>query len=184
MSYQKPNQRAYNVLFLCDCNSGQSLIAEAILGTIDQGRFIVHSAGLAPARRPLPEVMAKLAMLGHDVSGLRSKSLRDFLRPGATLMDFVILLTDDQNREALSALGAGAVTAVWPMPDPARFAGGPAERAVRLNELYARMWRWLSAFNSLPAESLDRIIIEARSGRAAVHTVFDFVTTAAPRRRP
>ncbi|MFM7415989.1 MAG: hypothetical protein ACKO51_09465 [Alphaproteobacteria bacterium] len=67
--------RAMRVLFLCTRNSARSIMAEAILNRIGGGRFRAHSAGSEPAPDgPLPEVLAQLQALGHDVAPLRSKS--------------------------------------------------------------------------------------------------------------
>ena len=54
------------------------------------------------------------------------------------------------------------VTAAWPLPDPAKFAGSAAERATLLNELYAALHRRLQIFTSLPFASLDRMALKAR----------------------
>jgi hypothetical protein len=36
-----------------------------------------------------------------------------------------------------------AITGAWPLPDPAKFSGSPAERSTLLNELYASLHRRL-----------------------------------------
>ena len=58
------------------------------------GRFRAYSAGSEPGPQPMPEVIGKLGALGHDVSGLYSKSWEEFAGPGAPRMDFVIALCD------------------------------------------------------------------------------------------
>jgi arsenate reductase len=159
-SMEKPS---FNVLFLCTRNSARSIMAEAILNRIGAGRFRASSAGSAPSETgPLPEVLSQLKALGHDVSTLRSKSWDEFTGPGAPRIDFVIALCDTLAGQVCPDFGATTVTAAWPLPDPAKFAGTAAERATLLNELYAALHRRLQIFTSLPFASLDRMALKAR----------------------
>jgi ArsR family transcriptional regulator, arsenate/arsenite/antimonite-responsive transcriptional repressor / arsenate reductase (thioredoxin) len=154
---------AFNVLFLCTRNSARSIMAEAILHDIGKGRFRAFSAGSEPMPSgPLPEVLAQLKALGHDVAGLRSKSWDGFTGPGAPRMDFVIALCDTLDLQACPDFEGTQVTAAWPLPDPAKFAGSAAERATLLNELYAALHRRLAIFASLPFGTLDRMALKAR----------------------
>lgn len=153
---------AFNVLFLCTRNSGRSIMAEAILKQLGDNRFNVYSAGSDPAHGPMPEVLEKLRALGHDVSGLRSKSWNEFTGLAAPHMDFVIALCDTLDGQTCPDFGDKAVTGAWPLPDPAKFGGNPAERSTMLNELYASLHRRLGIFVSLPFASLDRMAVRAR----------------------
>ena len=153
---------AFNVLFLCTQNSARSIIAEALLEKIGRGRFRAYSAGSAPAREPMPEVIARLTALGHDVSHLHSKSWDEFKGPHAPRMDFVIALCDAPNGQFCPDFGTQFVTGAWPLPDPAQFSGSQTERTTLLNELYAMIRRRIEIFTSLPFDALDRMAIKAR----------------------
>lgn len=153
---------AFNVLFLCTRNSARSLMAEAVLNKIGAGRFRAYSAGSDPAREPMPEVIARLAALGHDVSRLHAKSWTVFQEPDAPLMDFVIALCDVLDGQRCPDFRDSVITAAWPLPDPAKFRGSEIERAALLNELYAGLHRRLGIFISLPFASLDRMALRAR----------------------
>ncbi|MGE0223678.1 MAG: metalloregulator ArsR/SmtB family transcription factor [Acetobacteraceae bacterium] len=153
---------AFNVLFLCTRNSARSIMAEAILTSLAPGRFHAWSAGSAPAGEPMPEVIAKLRALGHDVSGLYAKSWDVFTRPDSPRMDFVIALCDVLEGQTCPDFGNTAVTAAWPLPDPAKYTGSPAEQSALLNELYAGLRRRLDIFISLPFAALDRMALRAR----------------------
>lgn len=148
---------AFNVLFLCTRNSARSLMAEAILDKVGGDRFRAYSAGSDPAPQPMPEVMEKLQALGHDTAGLRCKSWTEFTHEDAPRMDFVIALCDRLRGQNCPDFGDQAITASWPLPGPAQFAGGTTERALLLNELYAGLHRRIGIFTNLPIASLDRM---------------------------
>jgi len=154
---------AFNVLFLCTHNSARSILAEALLTQIGQGRFHAYSAGSDPSPSgPMPEVISQLSALGHDVSALRSKSWDEFTGPDAPRMDFVITLCDTMIGQTCPDFGGTEVTGAWPLPDPQKFTGNAAERATLLNELYAALRRRIEIFVNLPLASLDRIALKAR----------------------
>jgi protein-tyrosine-phosphatase/DNA-binding transcriptional ArsR family regulator len=153
---------AFNVLFLCTHNSARSVMAEAILNQIGKGRFNAYSAGSDPATAPLPDVLAKLRTLGHDVASIRCKSWNDFDRPTAPRMDFVITLCDEPQGQRCPDFGGKIVTAAWPLPDPAKFVGSDVERATMINELYGMIRRRLEIFINLPYASLDRMALKKR----------------------
>ena len=154
---------SFTVLFLCTHNSARSIMAEAILTKLAAGRFQAFSAGSAPSPSgPLPEVLALLKTLGHDVSTLRSKSWQEFSGADAPRIDFVLALCDTLQGQACPDFGDTTVTGAWPLPDPSKFSGSPAERATLLNEVYAGLRRRLEAFTSLPFAALDRMALKAR----------------------
>jgi protein-tyrosine-phosphatase/DNA-binding transcriptional ArsR family regulator len=153
---------AFNVLFLCAHNSARSIMAEAILRQLGQGRFRAYSAGSDPIAQPNPEVLAKLRAFGHDTDALRSKSWHEFTGPHAPRMDFVITLCDALEGPVCPDFGELAVTGAWPLPDPAKFTGSAVERASMINEIYAGLRRRIETFTALPFSALDRIAMHAR----------------------
>jgi ArsR family transcriptional regulator, arsenate/arsenite/antimonite-responsive transcriptional repressor / arsenate reductase (thioredoxin) len=153
---------AFNVLFLCTHNSARSIIAESVLEKIGKDRFRAYSAGSAPAAEPLPEVIGRLKVLGHDVGRLRCKSWKEFTGPDAPRMNFVIALCDTASEQFCPELGESFVTAAWPLPDPAQFMGSDSERKALLNELYGMICRRIEIFINLPFPSLDKMALKAR----------------------
>jgi len=153
---------SFNVLFLCTHNSARSIIAEAVLNKIGEGRFRAYSAGSHPIAAPNAEVLKNLKQLGHDVSGARSKSWDEFARPDAPVMDFVIALCDTTEGQVCPEFGNNVVSASWPLPDPAKFTGTDTERQVLLNQLYSMINRRLEVVINLPFDSLDRMALKTR----------------------
>jgi protein-tyrosine-phosphatase/DNA-binding transcriptional ArsR family regulator len=153
---------AFNILFLCTHNSARSIMAEAIMQKYGGGRFHAYSAGSDPIAEPNAEVTAKLQTLGHDTDKLRSKLWDEFTGPHAPRMDFVITLCDTPRGQECPDFSGVAVTAAWPLPDPAKFTGSSVERAALLNELYASLRRRLDIFMALPFASLDRMAMKKR----------------------
>ncbi len=153
---------AFNVLFLCTHNSARSIMAEALLDKIGKNQFRAYSAGSDPATEPLPEVISRLKVLGHDVTRLRCKSWNEFTGLDAPRMDFVIALCDTLHGQFCPELGEKFITAAWPLPDPAKFSGTPAERTTLLNELYGMIRRRIEIFTNLPFASLDKMAVKAR----------------------
>ncbi len=147
----------YNVLFLCVRNSARSIMAEAILNKVGKGRFKAFSGGPSHSLTgPVPEVLATLQTLGHDITALRSKDCAEFRQPDAPRMQFVIQVCETPVNGFCGELGPGPVTAAWPLPDPALFTGRAIEQQVLLNELYGALLRRISVFMSLPLATLDR----------------------------
>jgi arsenate reductase len=126
------------------------------------GKFHAWSAGSQPIDAPNPEVMERLRTLGHDTTELRSKSWHEFTGRNAARMDFVITLCDTPRDRDCPDFSGMAVTAAWPLPDPAKFTGSAVERAALLNELYASLHRRLGIFMALPFAALDRMALKAR----------------------
>lgn len=153
---------AFNVLFLCTHNSARSLMAQAVLEKVGQGKFNAYSAGSHPAASPMPEVVDKLHALGHDTSNLHCKSWDIFAGPDAPRMDFVIALCDTLEGQHCPDVGPNVLTASWPLPDPSKFSGTPAEKATLINELYGMIRRRLEIFVNLPHAALDRLAMKQR----------------------
>ena len=91
-------ERPFNTLFLCTGNSARSVIAEAILNRLGDGRFHAYSAGSQPKGQVHPHTIALLQGLGYDTTGSRSKSWSEFARPGAPPLDRALINISEPTR--------------------------------------------------------------------------------------
>jgi protein-tyrosine-phosphatase len=156
------DQRLYNVLFLCTGNSARSIIAEAILNRVGQGRFRAYSAGSQPKGQVNPRTIALLQNLNHDTSEFRSKSWTEFAKPGAPALDFVFTVCDNAAGEACPIWPGQPMTAHWGIPDPAEAAGTEAEIALAFKDAYRMLNQRIGIFVALPIASLDGLTLQSR----------------------
>ena len=158
----RPQNKVYNVLFLCTGNSARSIIAEAILNRVGQGRFQAFSAGSRPRARVHPDTVELLRQLHFDVSGLRSKSWSEFAASHAPQLDFVFTVCDNAAGETCPVWPGRPMTAHWGVPDPAEAKGTPAEIALAFKDAYRMLNQRIGIFTALPIRSLDRLSLQRR----------------------
>jgi arsenate reductase (thioredoxin) len=152
--------RPYNVLFLSTANSARSIIAEAILNKIGAGRFRGYSAGCQPKGQVHPQTSQLLASLGHDIAGLRSKSLAEFL--DEPQFDFVLTLCDDVAIETPPTWPGQPTTAHWGIADPAEAKGTQAQVSLAFKEAYRMLNQRIGIFAALPLRSLDKLSLQKK----------------------
>ena len=152
--------RVLNALFICTGNSARSIMAEAILNAEGNGRFRAFSAGTAPSGQPNPEVLNLLKQKNYDTSDLRSKSVDEFSAEGAPQMDFVFTVCDHAANEACPTWPGQPMNAHWGLADPVRAEGTDAQKHLAFQQAYGLLRNRITAFVSLPFETLDRISLQ------------------------
>ena len=90
------SERVFNVLFLCTGNSARSILAEAILNHVGQGRFRAFSAGSLPAGKVNPLAIELLRRQGLAVADLRGRRWDEFAVSGAPRLDFVFTVCESE----------------------------------------------------------------------------------------
>ncbi|KJF74858.1 arsenate reductase ArsC [Agrobacterium arsenijevicii] len=155
-------EKIYNVLFLCTGNSARSILAESILAKEGVGRFNAYSAGSQPKGEVNPHALKELAALGYLSTGFTSKSWDVFAGSGAPEMDFIFTVCDNAAGEACPVWIGHPMTAHWGVEDPAAVVGSELE----VQRAFAQAARFLknriTAFVSLPLQSIDRMALETR----------------------
>ena len=152
----------YNVLFLCTGNSARSILAEAVLNAIGNGRFVAFSAGSQPKGQVHPLALKVLRQQGYPVDGLRSKSWSEFEGPNAPVMDFVFTVCDNAAGEACPFWPGQPMTAHWGIEDPAAVDGSDLEKEMAFIAALRFMRNRITAFTSLPLESIDTLSLGTR----------------------
>jgi protein-tyrosine-phosphatase len=135
-------------------------MAEAILNKLGAGKFRAYSAGSQPKGQVHPQTLRLLQSLGHDTSGLRSKSWDEFTAPGAPEFDFVFTVCDNAEADACPLWPGQPMTAHWGVPDPAAATGTPAEIAFAFKDAYRMLDRRIGVFTALPLRALDRLTLQ------------------------
>ena len=166
-------ERPYNVLFLCTANSARSIMAEAILDKLGEGRFRAFSAGSYPAGAVNPHARAVLEKGGLWSDALRSKPWDEFAAPGAPEMDFVFTVCDKAAGEICPIWPGQPTTAHWGFADPAEFRGSPAETALVFATTFREIYNRIQIFAALPLASLSRLAIKQEVDRIGTIRLVD-----------
>ena len=172
-----------NVLFLCTHNSARSILAEAVLNRIGQGRFKAWSAGSSPRanQQPNPFSLQALEKVGIPTDGLRSKSWDEFGQPDAppqastaasggselhevnsvgVIFDLVITVCDNAANETCPYWPGQPATAHWGYPDPSLAVGTDAQKLEAFLNTLHHMKRRMELLVSLPEASVSKLMLQ------------------------
>lgn len=163
------SERPLNILFLCTHNSAQSILAEALLNHIGQGRFKAFSAGSRPRthQQPNPLGLQVLKNAGIPTEGLRSKSWDEFGQPDAPRMDLVITVCNDAAGEVCPYWPGQPATAHWAYADPSATDGSEAQKLEAFRQTLLALHRRLTLLVSLPPEKLERAMLQGTARELA-----------------
>ncbi len=155
-------QNTINVLFLCTHNSARSILAEAVLNHIGQGRFRAFSAGSSPRdnQQPNPLGMQVLQQAGISTEGLHSKSWDEFGKADAPHMDLVITVCDNAAGEVCPYWPGQPATAHWGYPDPSAGDGTDAQKLEAFRLTLLALKRRMELLISLPAAKLEKTMLQ------------------------
>ena len=152
----------HNVLFLCTGNSARSIMAEALLNHMGQGRFKAYSAGSHPTGKVNPFALEQIALAKFPTDGLRSKAWDEFAQPGAPDLHFVFTVCNNAAGEVCPIWPGQPITAHWGIPDPAALEGSDEKIRKAFLEAFNILSRRISLFTSLRLESLDKLALKQK----------------------
>jgi arsenate reductase len=134
------------ILFLCTGNSCRSILAEATLNGLAQGKLHASSAGSHPAGYVHPRSIALLQREGFATEGLASKSWDNL----SSTPDIVITVCASAAGETCPAYLGPALRAHWGVDDPARATGSEAEIEAAFEGAYRVLRNRIEALLQLP----------------------------------
>lgn len=164
-------KKPLTVLFLCAHNSARSILAEALLNHLGQGRFKAFSAGSSPRdnQQPNPVGLQVLRAAGIATDGLRSKSWDEFAGAEAPQMDLIITVCDNAAGEVCPYWPGHPATAHWGYADPSTMEGTEEQKLVAFRQTLQAIRHRLSLLVNLSDERLEQTALEY-SARSLANT--------------
>lgn len=130
------------VLFICRTNTAVSIMAEAILRHLAQGRVRAASAGETTFGRVSPHAIACLTAHGIGTTGLRDKLWGELFGVGRPPVRVLITLSNPNTGAAKAHWDQESVPTIrahWPTPDPETVVGTTAERRLAFEEVFGTL---------------------------------------------
>jgi len=143
-----------NILFLCPNNACRSIIAEALLNKVGQGRFRAFSAGPKPQTQINSYVVETLKQVGYDTADQYPKSWDGFVVPTAPRLDAVITLSDQLKDQQMPIWYSNPVLVHWHFDDPEQVGGSDIERIGAFRRCYGLMEQQMLKLASLPLDGV------------------------------
>lgn len=138
-----------NFLVLCTGNSARSILGEALVNHLSNGRATGYSAGSKPGGVVNAVALETLSRHGVPCADARSKSWDEFACADAPRMDVVLTVCDSAANEVCPVWPGVPVHVHWGLPDPAHLEPIEARRAA-----FESVYQTLNArFRQLFAES-------------------------------
>jgi len=161
----------FTVLILCTGNSARSIIGEALINKLGNGRFVGFSAGSKPAGKVNRFALKLLKEKGFDINGFRSKSWDEFSGPDAPEIDFVFTVCDNAAGEVCPVWYGAPLQVHWGIPDPAAVKGSDDEITQAFEHAYDQLRNRIEKFASLDLGTSDQKVLVKQL--KAIHASLD-----------
>ena len=149
------SQATYHILVLCTGNSARSIMAEALINVLGQGRFKAYSAGSQPMGRVNPYAIEQAQTIAYDTSGVRSKSWDEFSQPDSVVMDIVMTVCDSAAGESCPLWRGSPIKVHWGFADPSHVNGSDDDKRAAFAKTFGQISSKVEALMQLPIESLS-----------------------------
>ena len=143
------------ILVICTGNSARSILGEALLRHLGEGRIEASSAGTHP-KGVNPLSLRALADAGIPADGLESTPVTAYL---GEAFDYVITVCDSA-REACPVFPGARQTLHWGLPDPAAVEGTDEERLAAFHATLAALEDRARGFPPIAARLAARESVE------------------------
>ena len=140
-----------NVFVICTGNSCRSVMGEALVNHLGQGRLKAFSAGSNPIGRINTGALATLQRHNLPTKGYQSQSWEDF---EDTSMDIVITVCDNAAGETCPVYLTKAVRAHWGVSDPGHVEGTDEEKIAAFEQTFATLKLRVAKMLELPLETM------------------------------
>ena len=131
-----------SVLFLCTHNSARSQMAEGLMNHLRGNQYQAFSAGTEPGMVH-PLAIKAMAEMGIDISGHRSKHLREFV---GREMDLVVTVCDNA-REACPFFPGARENRHESFPDPSAVSGSDETKLAAFRSVREAIIKWIEQLN-------------------------------------
>lgn len=156
MSHKNIPPKTTNVLVLCTGNSARSIMSEALINVLGEGRFYAYSAGSQPTGQVNPFAAEQAKSIGYPMQSVRSKSWDEFAQPESPQMDIVITVCDSAAGESCPLWPGAPIKVHWGFEDPSHVDGTDEEKRQAFAHTLALIRKKIQQFVDLPIETLSQ----------------------------
>ena len=153
-------EKTYNLLVLCTGNSARSIMAEALINSMGNGRFKAYSVGSHPIGKVNPFAIEKVQSVNHPSENLRSKSWDAFALPDAPKTDLIITVCDNAAAQMCPVWPGQPISTHWGFEDPAAVEDTDDQKRRALNMTFRHIMNRVPLFVDLPLKMLDQTAIK------------------------
>jgi arsenate reductase len=162
------SETPWNVLVLCTGNSCRSVMGEALVNALGQGRLKGFSAGSHPIGRIHAGALATLERHGLPSTGYTSKSMEAFKDQS---IDLLISVCDSAGQEPCPVFLGPAIRGHWGVPDPGHVEGTPEVIVEAFDRTFDLLKRRVEALVSLPLDSMSKAEIAEALSRISADVI-------------